>query len=895
MDSSADAIGMVDAKGRFVRWNKASEEIYGYSKAEIKEKHFSELYAYPPELEIMLAKLRRDGFIRKYEISMKKKDGNIAPFNLSINLLYDRQKNLTGSLCIARDRSDTRRTMAELQLLNERLQNEISERKRNEESLRESETRLSKAEQVANLGHWELDLKSQKLSWSKEVYCLFAKDPDTFVPTFDGFLDSIHPKDRSSFMQLRSKALAEGREFTTDYRIIMPDGSLRFMQEKVEFTKNGGDANPTRIFGTIQDITERKQMEEVLRNNEQFLTDIFNSIQDGLSILDPDLNMIRVNPAMEKFGNQFGYPQPMVGRKCYEVFHRRNAPCEVCPAKQAFLKGEPCHIIVKRVAVDGSERFIEISAFPQKDHSSRQVQTVIEYVRDVTQTKQAEEALRQSEEKFRLVFERAPIGTQLYDQKGTITDCNEKFEEIIGAPKEKFIGLNLVRQLRNRNEQVQEAVAASLRGEVGYYEGEFCSVTSGKTSIIRAIYQPIFSAEGAVSSGVAIFEDIAERQKAEEERLQFSKLESMSILAGGIAHDFNNILTTILGNIGLAMFNKKLDEQEIDSLTQAENACFRAKDLSTQLLTFAKGGAPIKKVASLTKLVRESAKLALAGSKSLCEFSFPENLWSVEIDQGQINQVINNLLINADQAMPSGRIIRIEAENIVFKRRADLPLPEGKYVKLTITDQGIGIPKEYLAKIFDPYFTTKQKGSGLGLATAYSIIKKHSGRIKVNSQLGVGTTFKIYLPAKVKKPAVSLDEPDTFTIGQGKVLVMDDDENIRELLCGMLGHLGYEADSASNGSQAIEKFIRAKESGQTFDAVILDLTVPGGMGGKETMERLLEIDPQVKAIVSSGYSDDPIMADFEQYGFSGVIAKPYRVVELSIILQGVISKRADEK
>ena len=264
----------------------------------------------------------------------------------------------------------------------------------------------------------------------------------------------------------------------------------------------------------------------------------------------------------------------------------------------------------------------------------------------------------------------------------------------------------------------------------------------------------------------------------------------MSILAGGIAHDFNNILTTILGNIGLAMLNRKLGEEEIESLVQAEQACFRAQELSGQLLTFAKGGAPIKKVVSLAKLVRESAKLALAGSKSRCEFSIPEDLWSVEADEGQINQVINNLLINADQAMPSGGIIKIAAENIVVEEGSDLPLSEGKYVKLTITDQGIGIPSKYLDKIFDPYFTTKQKGSGLGLATAYSIIKKHSGHIKVESQLGVGTTFEIYLPAKEEEPSAALDEPVTPIIGQGKVLVMDDDEKIREVLCRMLEPVG---------------------------------------------------------------------------------------------------------
>jgi CheY-like chemotaxis protein len=282
--------------------------------------------------------------------------------------------------------------------------------------------------------------------------------------------------------------------------------------------------------------------------------------------------------------------------------------------------------------------------------------------------------------------------------------------------------------------------------------------------------------------------------------------------------------------------------------------------------------------------------LALAGSKSRCEFSIPEDLWSVEADEGQIKQVINNLLINADQAMPGGGIIKIEGGNVIVEEGSNFPFTEGRYVKLTITDQGIGIASKYLDKIFDPYFTTKPKGSGLGLATAYSIIKKHFGYIKVESQVRAGTTFHIYLPASDKE--VPADDLETVkpTMGQGKVLVMDDEEMVREVLGRILSRLGYEADSASDGSQAIEKFADAKESGRPFDAVILDLTVPGGMGGKETIENLLRIDPQIKAIVSSGYSDDPVMADFQKYGFSEVIAKPYRVVALSKVLQGVITK-----
>jgi CheY-like chemotaxis protein len=364
----------------------------------------------------------------------------------------------------------------------------------------------------------------------------------------------------------------------------------------------------------------------------------------------------------------------------------------------------------------------------------------------------------------------------------------------------------------------------------------------------------------------------------------------LSILAGGIAHDFNNSLTVILGNIGLAMLDGKKEPKVQDRLAKAEQACLRAQALSQQLLIFARGGAPIKKIVSIANLLKESAILTLSGSKSRYEVSIPDDLWLVEADTAQISQVISNLLINADQAMPEGGIIKITTENISVKAKSNLPISKGKYVKFAIADQGIGISPKYLDKVFDPYFSTKQKGSGLGLATAYSIIKNHSGHIQVESQLGVGTTFYIYLPAADKR--VPADESETVkpTMGQGKVLVMDDEEMVREVLGGMLSRLGYEVDFASDGSQTIEKFVKAKETIQPFAAVILDLTIPGGMGGKEAIKELLKIDPQVKAIVSSGYSDDPIMADFQKYGFAGVIAKPYKVAELGKVLNKVLTK-----
>jgi two-component system cell cycle sensor histidine kinase/response regulator CckA len=308
-------------------------------------------------------------------------------------------------------------------------------------------------------------------------------------------------------------------------------------------------------------------------------------------------------------------------------------------------------------------------------------------------------------------------------------------------------------------------------------------------------------------------------------------------------------------------------------------------------LTFAKGGAPVKETASIKDILKESSSFVLRGSKSSCEFSITEDLWPAEIDVGQISQVINNILINANQAMPKGGIIQVAAVNLMIDERHGLPLKPGRYVRISMTDQGVGIAENHLLNIFDPYFTTKQAGSGLGLATTYSIIKKHDGHITVESQLGVGTTFHIYLPASDK--AVPEKEEIKLIKGHGRILVMDDEASLRKMVGRMLEKLGYESEFAKDGAEAIQMVKEAKEAGELYDAVILDLTIPGGMGGKKAIQKILEIDPEVKAIVSSGYSDDPVMANFQEYGFKGMMPKPYESRSLGKVLHEVLKGKKE--
>jgi len=390
--------------------------------------------------------------------------------------------------------------------------------------------------------------------------------------------------------------------------------------------------------------------------------------------------------------------------------------------------------------------------------------------------------------------------------------------------------------------------------------------------------------------------ELSERRVTEEELLKAKKLESIAALSGGIAHDYNNLLTSIMGNISLAQTYLEHDDKIYGLLNEAHRASMLAKDLTRKLITFSRGGAPIKKTVPILPLVKRATEFSLSGSNIKCEFHIPDELWHVEIDETQIGQAIYNLVMNAREAMRDGGTIRVAAENANITDGAPT-LKEGRYVKISFKDEGIGIPKKYLKNIFDPYFSTKemgtQKGMGLGLSICHSIIKGHSGDVDVGSQKGAGATFNIYLPASHGKASKEKPEKSqikaTPVIGKGRILVMDDEKMIRHLAGEILSYLGYEVSFSKDGAKAIEIYKDAMGSGEPFDAVILDLTVRGGMGGKEAIRKLMEIDPHVTGIVSSGYSDDSVMTDFEKYGFKGVVAKPYSVNEVSMVLDEVIT------
>jgi two-component system cell cycle sensor histidine kinase/response regulator CckA len=506
--------------------------------------------------------------------------------------------------------------------------------------------------------------------------------------------------------------------------------------------------------------------------------------------------------------------------------------------------------------------------------------------------KQVAESLRQTNQMLEGLIEASPLAILLLDPDGTVRMWNPAAERIFGWTQEEVLGQFLPIIPEDKQTEFRTNLAGVFQGQV--ISGmETRRQKKGGIPIEISLWTVELTDIQGNKRCLSIVADNTEKIKLREELLKIQKLESLGLLAGGIAHDFNNILTGILGNISLAKTWMNSEDRAFHRLEEAEKASHRATDLARQLLTFARGGAPIKKTAPILKVLENSVKFALRGSNILSEFSFQKDLWPVEIDEGQISQVIQNLAINAHQAMPVGGKIQVKARNKVIEENKveGLSLRKGNYVEISIQDQGVGIPKDLLSKIFDPYFTTKQTGSGLGLAISHSIIQRHDGFISVKSKLGKGTTFSIFLPASPYAVVLQDEGKEELVWGQGKVLIMDDEESVLNVAAEMLRHLGYEVETALSGTKALEKYRKAKDAGKPFDVVITDLTVPGDIGGIEVLERLKKIDSQVRVIVSSGYSNDSAISNFNSYGFSDFIVKPYRIIDISKTLQKVAERK----
>lgn len=509
---------------------------------------------------------------------------------------------------------------------------------------------------------------------------------------------------------------------------------------------------------------------------------------------------------------------------------------------------------------------------------------------EIAERKRTEAALRESEEKFRTlaefstswVFWRAPDGSMIYVSPAAEQLTGYTAAEFMSQPDlvERVIHEeDRARWIDHRHQADAQGVPAPIDFRIVTKGGEIRWISH----VCRAVYGDDGEFLGVRGSN----RDVTLRKKQEDHLLKARKLESIGILAGGIAHDFNNILTGILGNLSLARMLAESGGDVSCCLAEAEKASLRAKELTRRLLTFAKGGAPVREPTDVAQAVRDAVSLAVRGSDIAVRFLLDADLPQVSADRDQLAQALGHVLENAVQAMPYGGTVTLRA-SMALSAGGNVPgLRDGRFVRISVEDQGSGIPREHLHKVFDPFFSTRREGKGLGLPTAFSIVQAHEGLITVESEPGRGTSVHIYLPAEAPEPPSRAAGPERRTTG--RILVMDDEDLVREVAIKMLENLGYRAYGAQDGAEALEAWRAAREAGDPFDAVIMDITVPGGMGGKEAVRRLLESDPEARAIVSSGYSDDPVMANHERHGFRGVIAKPYTVGELRRVIAGVLS------
>jgi PAS domain S-box-containing protein len=514
--------------------------------------------------------------------------------------------------------------------------------------------------------------------------------------------------------------------------------------------------------------------------------------------------------------------------------------------------------------------------------------------REIEERRRTEAELAAEKERLDVTLRSIGDGVVTTDIEGRIVLMNKVAENLSGWGLEEAVGrpvgevLVFVDHEGGRPWENPVSCALCEGAQVTYTEDKLLKSRDTTEKTVSYCVAPIRDLSGDLVGAVLVFRDVTEKRRIDEELQKMSKLESIGVLAGGIAHDFNNILTAMKSHITAARMHADQDNRIHAILTDLEKAATRAARLTQQLLTFSKGGTPIRKVAFLGRVLKETVDFVMSGSRVKCEYGIPDNIWPTAFDEGQISQVINNLVINAMQAMPGGGWIKVNVENVILDGHNGLPLESGRYVKFSVRDYGIGIPEKNLSKIFDPYFTTKERGSGLGLATSYSIIQQHQGYMHVDSREGEGATFHVYLSASLEETGVENARTEVIARGNGRILLMDDDDSIRESVGELLRFLGYDVEIACDGSEAVELYRLAATGSKPFDAVIMDLTIPGGMGGKEAIGELIKIDPGVKAIVSSGYSNDPVMSEFKKHGFIGVVAKPYNIEDLSATLNRII-------
>ncbi len=648
------------------------------------------------------------------------------------------------------------------------------------------------------------------------------------------------------------------------------------------------------LEGFIIDITDRK-------NSELRFSNLFLNMTDGYAyhkmVLDTDDRpldyiFIEINP---RFTELTGLTREMtINKRVTEII----PGIEDDPADWIGRYGKVA-LFQETISFEdyskGLDKWFNINAYsPEKGY-------FVAVFTDITQRKKVEEELAAEKEQLSVTLRSIGDGVITTDRDGKVVLMNKVAEDLTGFQENEAAGKNLNQIFRifngNTREPVENPVKEILNTEsiINIPRSTILISNDGSEYIIDDSGAPLRDKESNVIGVVIVFRDVSRQRKMEKEMIINQRIESIGMLAGGIAHDFNNILTSILGNISMLKLSVEINHPEYSYITDAEAAANAARDLTQQLLTFSKGGTPIKELTSIENVIMESTRFSLHGSGIAAKYDFSSDIWPINVDKGQIGQVIQNMVLNAVQAMKSNGTINIIARNerVKLDLAGNQFLKPGKYVKVSVIDTGCGIPAKILPRIFDLYFTTRPTGNGLGLSICHSIIKKHGGAVTVNSEVNRGSTFNIYLPADPDALILDKSKPEHLKkgSGRGRILILEDERDVIKIMRNMLEILDFEAKFTDDGIDTINEYEKSMESGNPYDIVILDLTIPGGMGGKETVKKLLAIDPDIISIISSGYATGTIMSNHKQFGFKDVLVKPYTIADLSNILNKTLSEK----
>ena len=849
---------------RFRFLNKGAVENTGYTaeEASLLTPLALKPQLTPAEFEGLLAPLRSGASrVQFFETTHKRKDGSTYP--VEVHLQHEPENGVFVAII-----------------------SDISRRVGAERELREKNSLLQLAGRAAKFGAWSVDLEKGVCTWSDEVAAIH-EEPAGHSPLLEDGLNYYAPEWREKIGEVFGACARDGAPYDEEMEIITACGNRRWVRA-IGQAERGKDGRVVRVFGAFQDITQSKTAEEKLRQSEQLRRAILDNLPIGVSVnsVSPEVVFTYMNDNFTRFYRV--KPEELAKPDSFwEAVYKDPGERETMRARVLgdIASGDPERMHWEDVPLrrDGKTYYISAKGIPLPEKG-----LIISTVWDVTDRRVAELALKESEETFRRLVEHSPYGIfiqlegkfeyfnpealRLFRARSAAELAGRPIFEVFRGDSHKGIEERL-RTLQGKHERVPEVEEVCLRLDGTEFP-----------ALVSAVPFELGQRRGAIVT----LQDITQKKQMEEDLLRSQKIESLGVLAGGIAHDFNNMLTGIMANLSLLSVRTGGGE-DADIIRDTLEAARSAQTLTTHLLSFSKGGKPVKKEFCLARSLADIFTLATRGAKASHDLRTQEGLWSVEGDEGQIKQAVNNLLLNALQAMPSGGTVTLAAENTELSAEGS-PLPPGKYVRVTVSDTGIGIPKEYLARVFEPYFTTKTQGHGLGLSMTWSVVKSHGGHITAASESGKGTQFELLLPATGRRMNAQPAQGREIAKGSGRVLLLEDEDIVIRAAKRMMAELGYECAVTQDGVETLKLYDAEAAAGRPFDAVIMDLTIPGGMGGKEAGAELRRRHPEAVIIVSSGYSDEPVMADYKAFGFDAVLPKPYRYEDLAETLARLLVK-----